>query len=70
MRLLTIDKLGLPVSILKSCLNKLDVRALKYLPQAFNGPEVSMDEATSKFLDVFFTNKRKQAYLLPKAGNA
>lgn len=62
-RLLTIDRYGQAVSIVKAC-PRMDVRALKHLPEAFNGPSLDMDKATSKFLDVFFATKRKQAELI------
>jgi len=65
-RLLTINDKGRPVSIVQKITDgeRIDVRALKYLPTAFNGPKLEIDEATSKFLDVFFSTKKTQKKIL------
>ena len=58
-RLLTVDKFGRPASIFQGTPKgqSFDLRALKHLPEAFNGPSLDIDVATSKFLDVFFEKK-------------
>ena len=65
-RLLTLDENGRAISIMQAMPKGeyMEVRALKHLPLAFNGPQLDMDAATSKFLDVFFAGKRKRKSLL------
>lgn len=65
-RLLAFDNKGRPLSLFQAMPkgHSFDLRALKYMPIAFNGPQLEMDIATSRFLEVFFLNKRDQKKLL------
>jgi hypothetical protein len=59
-RLLTLDAMGRPVSIFQGTPKgqSFDLRSLRYLPEAFNGPSLDIDTATSRFLDAFFAKRR------------
>ena len=64
-RLLTVDQFGRPVSILQGTPKgqSFEVRALRHLPEAFNGPSLDIDAATSKFLDVYFEKKGRSSHV-------
>lgn len=61
-RLLSIDRYGDPVSIVKAMPKGryFDLRVLRHLPEAFNGPTLDVDKATATFLDTFFSQKKRR----------
>ena len=68
LRMLTVDRFGDPVIAVKSMPRGrfLDLRVIQYLPEAFNGKSIDIDQATELAMNAFLgqTKRRNQNLLL------